>query len=592
MRYRLFFFLLFTLNVLLCQPISAAPKKDKKQKKSEKKQETKSGEDDSPLVSSEEVRNQRVFLEAIRLKLLGDYQGAAHEFESLLKVAPNNDAAHFELARLFYSIKADDKAFSHIETAVKLQPDNIWYNLVYAEILSTMEKYKEAVAIYDKIVTIQPKEMTYMYDKAFLEEKSGMLQQAINTYDKVELVTGTDDYLANQKKRVYLLQGKVDKAADEIRKLISVFPNETKYYASLAEMYASNNQKDKAFQAYEDLLKKFPDDPVGLLAMADNYYQQGDKTKAISYTERAFLNRNLDIDTKVKILYQYIQFAEAKKAEMGDAYRLGAALEKTHPEEAKAYAICGDLYYVNKNDSAALYHYNKSLALRSDIYTVWQQVLFINSDMHQTDELMKRANEAIELFPNQALPYFFKGVALYQDEQYKAAISPYQKALKMSSDNKTLKGQILANLGDTYHQLALFDNSDSCYEMAIKLEPDNAYALNNYAYYLSLRKNKLDKAKEYSLMSNNMKKNNPSYMDTYAWILYQLGDYTQAKDWQLKAIEQSSEKSAVMLEHYGDILFKLGSKEDAVKYWEQAKQAGSENKLLDKKIHDKNLYEE
>jgi tetratricopeptide (TPR) repeat protein len=592
MRNSLSFIILFMLSMAICQHTAAAPKKDKKQKKSEKKQEAKAGDDDSPEVSSEEVRNQRVFLEAIRLKLLGDYQGAAHEFESLLKISPNNDAAHFELARLFYSIKADDKAFSHIEAAVKQKPDNIWYNLVYAEILSTMEKYKEAVAVYDKIVTIQPKEMTYMYDKAFLEEKSGMLSQAINTYDKVEAVTGTDDYLANQKKRVYLLQGKVDKAADEIKKLIDVFPNETKYYAALAEMYASNNQKEKAFQAYDDLLKKFPDDPVGLLAMADHYYQSGDKSKAISYTERAFLNRNLDIDTKVKILYQYIQFAEAKKNEMPDAYRLGAALEKTHPEEAKAYAICGDLYFVNKNDSAALWHYNKSLKLRSDIYTVWQQVLFINSDLHETDELMKRANEAIELFPNQALPYFFKGVALYQNDQYKAAIGPYQKALKISSDNKTLRGQILANLGDTYHQLDMHESSDSCYEMAIKLEPDNAYALNNYAYYLSLRKNKLEKAKEYSLLSNNMEKNNPSYMDTYAWILYQLGEYQQAKEWQMRAIDQSSEKSAVMLEHYGDILFKLGTKDDAVKYWEQAKQAGSDSKLLDKKIHDRNLYEE
>ena len=116
--------------------------------------------------------------------------------------------------------------------------------------------------------------------------------------------------------------------------------------------------------------------------------------------------------------------------------------------------------------------------------------------------------------------------------------------------------------------------------------------MNNWAYYLSLRGEKLDKAEEMSKKSMELEPNSAIFEDTYAWIVYKMGRFTDAKEWMEKAFSHGADKSAASLEHYGDILFKLGDPDKALEYWLKAKKAGDgTTDLLDKKIADKKLYE-
>ena len=115
--------------------------------------------------------------------------------------------------------------------------------------------------------------------------------------------------------------------------------------------------------------------------------------------------------------------------------------------------------------------------------------------------------------------------------------------------------------------------------------------LNNYSYYLSLRKHKLEKAKEMSFKSNNIEPKNGTYQDTYAWILYQMGNFKEAEEWILKSLNNGSEKSPVVVEHYGDILYMLENLKGAIDQWEKAKTLGGEAERLNKKIVEETLYE-
>ncbi len=162
----------------------------------------------------------------------------------------------------------------------------------------------------------------------------------------------------------------------------------------------------------------------------------------------------------------------------------------------------------------------------------------------------------------------------------------------MSADNDKLRAQFLSNMGDAYHSLNKNTESDSAYDRALKLDPENAFVLNNYSYYLSERKVKLEKAKEMSAYSNKLEPDNTSFLDTYAWILFQLNDFTGAKDWQDKAIKAGGDKSGTILEHYGDILFKLGKKDEALDYWKKAKDLGTDSSTLDRKIAEQKYIEQ
>jgi tetratricopeptide (TPR) repeat protein len=178
-----------------------------------------------------------------------------------------------------------------------------------------------------------------------------------------------------------------------------------------------------------------------------------------------------------------------------------------------------------------------------------------------------------------------------QLKDYERAIKSFSKGEKMSTEDLKVRAQFLSNQGDAYHSLGKHAESDEAYDKALKLDPENAYVLNNYSYYLSLRKQNLEKAKQMSAYSNKLEPNNPSFLDTYAWILFQMENYTEARDWQEKAIKAEGTPSGTLLEHYGDILFKLGKKNEALNYWKKAKEAGTDSGTLDKKIAEEKYVE-
>jgi Tfp pilus assembly protein PilF len=165
----------------------------------------------------------------------------------------------------------------------------------------------------------------------------------------------------------------------------------------------------------------------------------------------------------------------------------------------------------------------------------------------------------------------------------------------MVVDNKTLEGQFYTSIGDAYNELKEYTKSDESYEKALVINPKDQGALNNYAYYLSVRGEKLDKAEAMSKLSNELLSNEPeasrsSAEDTYGWVLYKQGKYAEAKSWIEKSLAHGSDKSATVLEHYGDVLYKTGDIQKALEYWQKAKNAGEGgSEFLGKKILEKKL---
>ena len=136
-----------------------------------------------------------------------------------------------------------------------------------------------------------------------------------------------------------------------------------------------------------------------------------------------------------------------------------------------------------------------------------------------------------------------------------------------------------------------YPESDNAYDLALQLDPDNVAVLNNYAYYLSLRNNKLDKAEKMAKHANELQANVSSYEDTYGWILYREAKYEEAKKWIEMAITNGAIHNPVILEHFGDVMYKLGNTDQAYEYWNKALKEGKGSPLLEKKINDKKLYE-
>jgi tetratricopeptide (TPR) repeat protein len=541
---------------------------------------------------SEEVKEKvnTFFFEGIRQKNIDNNDAAIRNFLKVIELSANNDAAHFELGLLYTKQKDFANAVKSFEQAASLKPTNEWYLSNYAKGLENTNNFKTAQSVYEKILSLNSDKIEIYFDLASVKLYQNDFKGAIKTYDELEKKIGINEELIIQKQKIWLKLNKIDKAADEAMKLIQSQPTEVKYKINLAELYLANNKLDKAIVILEEISKSDPKNSFVQLALADYYREKKNDEKSYEYLKLAFANPELNIDQKVRILSPYFSVLDNAKMKTR-ALELSELIVQAHPTEPKANAIYGDFLYQDKQLEKAKLAYEKTLALDKKVFAVWQNLMFIEVDMNDYKSLLETSNSAIDLFPAQQIVHYLNAIAKSQTKDYEGAITAYKNALMLGLPNKETEAQIYAGLGDAYHSLNKHKESDEAYDKALEIKPNDPYVLNNYAYYLSLRNERLEKALEMSLKSNELVKNNSSFLDTYAWIFFQLKKYQDALVYIEKAIKDGGAKSSTIVEHFGDILFYLNRADEAVQQWKKAVELGETSEKLKKKILDKKYYE-
>jgi tetratricopeptide (TPR) repeat protein len=357
-------------------------------------------------------------------------------------------------------------------------------------------------------------------------------------------------------------------------------------------VYQSMGEKQKALDTYNKILEFDPENPYIHLSLADYYRNEGDKERSVAELKKAFQNKELDIDTKISILSSYYQLIDLHPELKDQAMEMAVLLVETHPSEPRAHAVYGDFLSKDKKFKEARAEYIRARELGSKDFVVYNQILFLDSQEQNWDAMIKDSEEAMSLFPDQPLVYFFNGLAKIQKKKYADAVTVLNSGVKMVVDNKPLEGQFYSSLGEAYNELKDYSRSDDNFEKALAINPKDANVLNNYSYFLSLRGEKMEKAEAMSKLSNELEPNQASYQDTYGWIMFKMGKYEDAKIWIGKALSAGSDNSATVLEHYGDVLFKLGDTQNALEYWNKAKAAGDgASEFLDRKIMEKKFFE-
>jgi tetratricopeptide (TPR) repeat protein len=535
--------------------------------------------------------NASLFIDANKEKVLGNYDEAIKLFNKCLEINPNDDASMFELARLHTLQGNSAAALEYAWKAASTDPNNLYYLLFYAGRLQAAKSFDEAAIVYEQVIELKPGFPEY-YDKlAATYLKAGKPMEAIRVYDKLEEETGVSEHYSLIKQKIYVGENKIDEAIQELEKLIDAFPNEVKYHAILAEICMNNGMEERALEAYETISRLDPDDPYIHISLADYYKQAGDQEKAFEELKLGFENPSLDIDSKIQILIQYFTLNEIYEQLQEQALELAEILIRVHTEDPKAFSIYGDFLYQDEQYLQARDAFRQVIALDSSKYLVWEQLLFTNSELRDNNALFEESTRAIALFPEQPIPYLFAGGALYEKKEWNECIRVLEQGAYFVVGNDRLLAQFYAYLGDAYNQVDKTEKSDEAYDKVLMINPDHDYVLNNYAYYLSLRGENLEKAAKMAKRATELNPNTSSNQDTYGWVLYKMGYYEEAKIWIERAVENSEEPSAVILEHLGDVHWKLGDEKKAVELWEQAQAAGEGSEFLDQKVNEKKLIE-
>ncbi|MCD4736062.1 MAG: tetratricopeptide repeat protein [Bacteroidales bacterium] len=546
----------------------------------------------SRTLKDKDVRpNTKVFIEASRQKYLGNYEEAIKLYLACLELDPSDDASSFELAKLYNSTNRIDEALSNAEFAADTDKGNKWYQLFYAGLLKKTGNYEQAVDVYDGLVTRNPKNPEYKNQLAIAYIYIGDLDKAIDIYNELEQQIGVTEEISLKKQSIYLQQDKIENAIEEIENLIADYPYVSTYYGILAEMCLSAGLKDKALESYQKIVEVDPENPYVHISLADFYKKNGEPEKALEELKTGFANPALDIETKIQIIITYYSDADNTTNLYEEAFDLARILVETHPTSPEAYSVYGDFLAQTERYEEARDAFREVLRIDSSRYMIWEQLLLTESELNDTEAILNESSRAIELFPEQPLLYLFKGSALYMKKEWLECTKVLNTGLYFVGNNPLLMIQYQTYLGDAYYQLDDFEKSDKSYRKVLEVDPENDYVLNNFAYYLSLRNENLEEAAQMAKKATELKPNNSANQDTYGWVLYKLGYYSEAKNWIEKAIENGANENPVIIEHLGDVYFKLGIPEEAIRLWKEALGKGKGSDLLEKKVKDKTLYE-
>ena len=484
-------------------------------------------------------KNAEAFSKGLECKYKEDVQGAIKHFEDALKFMPDDAASMFELSEQYVKANRLDDGFAMSQRAAELDPENKWYQMRLAEFYRNTGQYDEFTRIYESLVAKYPNDIDMLSDLM-------------------------DVYLANKNYE------KVLEKLELLEKQVGFNP---RYYHMLAKIYMDNGKEKEALKLYDKIKSVDPYDPYINISMLEYYEKKGNLDKAFDELIEAIGNENLDFNTKANIYDYWFNKFQSEKGIDQQAFRAGNAFVEAYPKHHLGYLILAS-YQMNREQYwAVLPLAQKALEYDRTNYMAWQYLLMSEAPLLEFDSLRKHSVEALQYYPTQPLFYWYAGVSHAYAKQDEEAITYFEKGRRFVADKKGL-ADFDSYLGDLYHSVGEIEKSFDAYERVLRVNPDNALVLNNYAYYLSLRKERLDEAKAMAQHAVELEPDNAIYLDTYAWVLYELGEYQAAEKQMEKAIALPIplDSARTYYEHYISILEKVNKPKKVEEYRNKLKE--------------------
>ena len=548
------------------------------------------------LLSAEQQRKyDYFFLEAMRMKGKNEYDAAFGLLQHCLDINPTASSALYGISQYYMFLRQVPQGQVALEQAVAFAPDNYWYSQGLVSLYQQQNELDKAAALLEKMVTRFPSKQDPLFSLLDIYSRQEKYNDVISTLNRLEKRLGKNEQLSMEKFRIYLQMKDDKKAFQEIESLVQEYPMDMRYQVILGDVYLQNGKKQEAYDAYQKVLAVEPDNPMALFSMASYYEQTGQKELYQQQLDTLLLNKKVTSDTKISVMRQVI--AENEQSSAKDSTQVIALFDRMMKQDMDDPQIpmLYSQYLLSKNmEQEAVPVLEQVVDL--DPTNKAARLMLVSAAVKKEDykQIIKVCEPGIEATPDALELYYYLAIAYHQAEQGDSVLSVCNRALEHITPDtrKEVISDFYSIMGDIYHTKKQMTEAYAAYDSALVYNPSNIGALNNYAYYLSVERRDLDKAEEMSYKTVKAEPNNSTYLDTYAWILFEKGNYAEARIYIDNAMKNDGEKSDVIVEHCGDIYFMTGDVEGALKYWKKALEMGSESKTLKQKIEKKKYIAE
>ena len=538
--------------------------------------------------NSQSTRYNYFFLEAIRQQEMGNFAAAFDLLRHALDVNPNAPEVYYEIAGYYIDMQNGKVARYYFEKAAELAPDNPAYLEKLGQFYISQANYEQALTTYERLYANNKTREDVLQILYQLYGSQNNYKKMIEVIERMEMLLGSSEQLSLTKMQIFEQMGDKRKAQAELMRLVQKNPLDLNYRIMLGNWFFQNDKKKEAFKEYQAVLKEEPNNAAAQLSLLD-YYRDAKNAKVVEeLTQKLLESKKTEKETKMALLRQVI--IDNQQSDAKDSLEVIKLFDRvlSYPQEDADIVMMKAAYLTLKNAPVDSVNkvYEQAISIEPDnsrarialIQNIWKE--------EQYDKVISISRPAQEYNPEEMVFYYFEGFAQYMKKENDAALQTFKKGVAQikSDSDPNIVSDFYAIMGDILHEKGLDKEAFEAYDSCLHWRPENLAALNNYAYYLSLSKNDLKKAEQMSYKTIKKEPANPTFLDTYAWILFLQERYEEANIYIDQAIKNDTTPSGVLFEHAGDIYYHVGKTAEALVSWQQALKLGDKSATLKKKI--------
>ena len=528
------------------------------------------------------------FLEGVRQQEMGNLTAAFDLLRHARDLNPNAPEVYYLLAPYYVDLKDDTRSRAYYERAATLDPENSSYIEKLGQLYVSQKDYPNAINAYEKLYALNKARVDVLQILYQLYGSQNEFQQMINVLNRIEVLEGSSEQISLSKMQIYEQMGEKRKEYDELKSLVDSHPLDLNYKVMFGNWLLQNGKKKEAVKLYRNVLKEEPTNALAKLSLLDYYRTIGDQATVDVITQELLQSPKTEKETKIALLRQVIssnqQANVSDSAEVMKLFSQALSVPQTDADILMMKAAYMSLKKMPKAEINRVYEQaidvepDNSRARIALIQNIW--------DTGDYDKVIAICRPAQEYNPEEMVFYYFQGMAQYQKHENDAALQTFRKGVSQikADSNPDVVSDFYALMGEILHEKGRLAESFQAYDSCLQWKPDNIAAMNNYAYYLSEANKDLPKAEQLSYKTIKAEQNNSTFLDTYAWILFQQKRYEEAKIYIDQAIRSDSTLTGVVKEHAGDIYAMTGDIDKALEFWQQSLKGGNQSAVLKKKI--------
>ncbi len=541
------------------------------------------------------------YTEAEKCRLAGDYSSAMELYRHCLDIRKDSPQALYSLGMMYFYLQHDSLGLSYMQKASDLEPGNPWYIESLASIYMESNDIPNAIKAMEQLVALQTKRSDVLSQLAVMYKSTGRSEESLATLNRIETLEGMNPRLTLEKFTLLRDLERPEEAFGELRKLCEEFPHDQNSKLLMAKQYMLVGDTLTALSLYDEVRSVEPTNMNLQLLQLEYYASLPDKGRYHHFRDSIIADERASRDLRVAMLADYVSEATSDTT-------VQAGLKTTfdtllaHPQKDAKILTLKALFQIQtkRPDEETVHTLHQVLQVEPENQPTMNMLMkyYVGKKDYRAIEDLCRLG--VNYHPDDMTYHFYLGISQYEQGKKDETIETFKQATRIKGEAVDPKevSEMFSIMGDLYHEQGRVEESFAAYDSSLVYNEENLACLNNYAYYLSLRGEQLEKAEEMSYRTVKAEPANRTYLDTYAWILFMMKNYNEARIYIDRVVSPEADEDALManeelqgnvIEHAGDIYYMTGDAQTAVWLWTiaQNKNDGTVSPKLSKKISKK-----